>query len=164
MKLLQESKFRVSKETSLKETLFVEKYSMKSRLSKDNSELRELSTKKATVFSIINILSLSLLNTNDKNKHIMENLQSKYELIGNSIDEVLDAVNALKFHYDKDCVIVEDESGHDSGNKIGGYITFDDSIKLRSGGVDPKSNIVREMNYILEEEMKNVKLYKVDTY
>lgn len=101
-------------------------------------------------------------------------LQSKYELIGNSIDEVLDAVNALKFHYGKDCVlverklfmvlIVEDESGHDSGNKIGVYITFDDSIKLRSGGVDPKSNIVREMNYILEEEMKNVKLYKVDTY
>ena len=45
----------------------------------------------------------------------MEKLQSKYELIGNSIDEVLDAVNALKFHYGKDCVIVEDESGHDSG-------------------------------------------------
>jgi hypothetical protein len=102
----------------------------------------------------------------EKLKHIklFENyLQSKYELIGNSIDEVLDAVNALKFHYGKDCVI-EDESGHDSGNKIGVYITFDDSIKLRSGGVDPKSNIVREMNYILEEEMKNVKLYKVDTY
>ena len=100
----------------------------------------------------------------EKLKHIIENyLQSKYELIGNSIDEVLDAVNALKFHYGKDCVIVEDESGH-SVNKIGVYITFDDSIKLRSGGVDPKSNIVREMNYILEEEMKNVKLYKVDTY
>jgi hypothetical protein len=91
-------------------------------------------------------------------------LQSKYELIGNSIDEVLDAVNALKFHYGKDCVIVEDESGHDSGNKIGVYITFDDSIKLRSGGEDPKSNIVREMNYMLSEEMKNVKLYKADTY
>jgi hypothetical protein len=91
-------------------------------------------------------------------------LQSKYELIGNSIGEVLDAVNALKFRYGKDCVIVEDESGHDSGNKIGVYITFDDSIKLRSGGEDPKSNIVREINYILSEEMKNVKLYKVDTY
>jgi hypothetical protein len=103
----------------------------------------------------------------EKLKHIrlFENyLQSKYELIGNSIDEVLDAVNALKFHYGKDCVIVEDESGHDSLNKIGVYITFDDSIKLRSGGVDPKSNIVREMNYILEEEMKNVKLYKVDSF
>ena len=100
----------------------------------------------------------------EKLKHIklFENyLQSKYELIGNSIDEVLDAVNALKFHYGKDCVIVEDESGHDSVNKIGVYITFDDSIKLRSGGVDPKSNIVREMNYILEEEMKNVKLYYI---
>ena len=96
----------------------------------------------------------------EKLKHI-KYLQSKYELIGNSIDEVLDAVNALKFHYGKDCVIVEDESGYDSGNV---YITFDDSIKLRSAGVDPKSNIVREMNYILEEEMKNVKLYKVDTY
>ena len=97
----------------------------------------------------------------EKLKHIklFENyLQSKYELIGNSIDEVLDAVNALKFHYGKDCVIVEDESGHDSGNKIGVYITFDDSIKLRSGGNDPKSNIVREMNYILSEEMKNAKL------
>ena len=103
----------------------------------------------------------------EKLKHIklFENyLQSKYELIGNSIDEVLDAVNALKFHYGKDCVIVEDESGHDSVNKIGGYITFDDSIKLRSGDQDPKSNIVREINYILEEEMKNAKLYKVDTY
>ena len=103
----------------------------------------------------------------EKSKHIelFENcLQSKYELIGNSIDGVLDAVNALKFHYGKDCVIVEDESGHDSVNKIGVYITFDDSIKLRSGGVDPKSNIVREMNYILEEEMKNAKLYKSDTY
>ena len=103
----------------------------------------------------------------EKLKHIklFENyLQSKYELIGNSIDEVLDAVNALKFHYGKDCVIVEDESGHDSGNKIGVYVTFDDSIKLRSGGKDPKSNIVGEINYILSEEMKNVKLYKVDTY
>ena len=94
----------------------------------------------------------------------MEKLQSKYELIGNSIDEVLDAVNALKFHYGEDCVKVEDESGHESGNKVGVYIIFDDSIKLRSGDQDPKSNIVREMNYILEEEMKNAKLYKVDTY
>jgi len=93
-----------------------------------------------------------------------ENLQSKYELIGDNLDDVLDAISALKFHYGKDYVIVEDESGHDSNNKIGVYITFDDSIKLRSGGADPKSNIVREMNYILEEEMKNVKLYKVDTY
>ena len=59
---------------------------------------------------------------------------------------------------------VEDESGHESGNKVGVYIIFDDSIKLRSGDQDPKSNIVREMNYILEEEMKNAKLYKVDTY
>ena len=109
-----------------------------------------------------------------KLKHIklFENyLQSKYELIGDSIDEVLDAVNALKFHYGKDYVIVENESGHEvrfssdeSGNKIGVYITFDDSIKLRSGGDDPKSNIVSEMNYILSEEMKNAKLYKVDTY
>jgi hypothetical protein len=97
-----------------------------------------------------------------KLKHIklFENyLQSKYELIGDSIDEVLDAVNALKFHYGKDYVIVENESGHVSGDKIGVYITFDDSIKLRSGGNDPKSNIVREMNYILSEEMKNAKLY-----
>jgi hypothetical protein len=86
------------------------------------------------------------------------------ELISNELDEVLDAVNALKFHYGKDYVIVENESGHVSGDKIGVYITFDDSIKLRSGGNDPKSNIVREMNYILSEEMKNAKLYKVDTY
>lgn len=93
-----------------------------------------------------------------------EELQSKYELIGDNLDDVLDAVNTLKFHYGKDSIKVENESGHDSNNKIGVYITFDDSIKLRSGGVDPKSNIVREMNYILEEEMKNVKLYKVDTY
>lgn len=93
-----------------------------------------------------------------------EELQSKYELIGDNLDDVLDAINDLKFHYGKDYVIVEDESGHDSNNRIGVYITFDDSINLRSGGVDPKSNIVREINYILEEEMKNVKLYKVDTY
>ena len=102
-----------------------------------------------------------------KLKHIklFENyLQSKYELIGDSIDEVLDAVNVLKFHYGKDYVIVENENGHASGNKIGVYITFDDSIKLHSSGEDPKSNIVREMNYILSEKMKNVKLYKVDTY
>ena len=100
-----------------------------------------------------------------KLKHIklFENyLQSKYELIGDSVDEVLDAVNVLKFNYGKNYVIVEDESGHASGNKIGVYITFDDSIKLRSEGEDPKSNIVREINYILSEEMKNVKLYKVD--
>jgi hypothetical protein len=100
-----------------------------------------------------------------KLKHIklFENyLHPKYELIGDSIDEVLDAVNTLKFHYGKDYVIVENESGHSSGNKIGVYIIFDDSIKLRSGGEDPKSNIVREMNYILSEEMKNVKLSKVD--
>ena len=105
-------------------------------------------------------------NTEDMKKlKLFENyLQSKYELIGDSIDEVLDAVNALKFHYGKDYVIVENESGHVSGDKIGVYITFDDSIKLRSGGNDPKSNIVREMNYILSEEMKNAKLYKVDTY
>jgi len=107
-------------------------------------------------------------NTEDMTKEdikLFENyLQSKYELIGDSIDEVLDAVNALKFHYGKDYVIVENESGHVSGDKIGVYITFDDSIKLRSGGNDPKSNIVREMNYILSEEMKNAKLYKVDTY
>ena len=90
---------------------------------------------------------------------IFENcLQSKYELIGNSIDAALDAVNALKFHYGKDYVIVENESGHVSGDKIGVYITFDDSIKLRSGGNDPKSNIVREMNYILSEEMKKSRL------
>lgn len=102
-----------------------------------------------------------------KLKHIklFENyLQSKYELIGDSIDEVLEAVNTLKFHYGEDCVKVEDESGHDSGDKIGVYLTFDDSIKLRSSGIDPKSNIVREMNYILEDEMINVKIYKVDEY
>jgi hypothetical protein len=89
----------------------------------------------------------------------MKDLQSEYQLIGNSIDEVLDAVNALKFNYGKDSVIVDDDSGViSSTGKIGVYITFDDSIKLRSGGEDPKSNIVREMNYILSEEMKNVKL------
>jgi len=96
---------------------------------------------------------------------IFENsLESKYELIGDSLDDVLDAVNALKFHYGEDYVIVEDESGLEFGEKVGVYIIFDDSIKLRSGGSDPKSNIVREMNYILEEEMKNAKLYKVDQY
>ena len=89
--------------------------------------------------------------------------QSKYELIGNNIDEVLDAINTLKFHYGKDYVTVEDENGHESGGKIGVYITFSEDIKLRSGG-DPISNIVREVNYILEEEMKVAKLYKVDTY
>jgi len=120
------------------------------------------STKKATVFSIYPLVIpqrfriFVFTNTED--------MKSKYELIGDSIDEVLDAVNALKFHYGKDYVIVENESGHVSGDKIGVYITFDDSIKLRSGGNDPKSNIVREMNYILSEEMKNAKLYKVDTY
>ena len=101
-----------------------------------------------------------------KLKHVklFENyLESKYELIGDSIDDVLDAVNALKFHYGKNYLKVEDESGHDSGTKVGVYITFDDSIKLRSSGKEPKYNIVSEINYILEEEMKNVKLYKVDT-
>ena len=91
-------------------------------------------------------------------KQTTNTMKENYELIGNSIDEVLDAVNALKFNYGKNYVIVEDESGHDSANKIGVYITFDDSIKLRSEGEDPKSNIVREINYILSEEMKNVKL------
>jgi len=90
-------------------------------------------------------------------------LESKYELIGDNIDEVLDAVNALKFHYGKDYVIVEDESGHESGNKVSVYITFSPDIKLRSGGKIPFSNIVREMNYILEEEMKKPRLYKIDS-
>ena len=89
-----------------------------------------------------------------------EELQSKYELIGDNLDDVLDAVNTLKFHYGKDSIKVENESGHDSNNKIGVYIKIHWIIHLRSGGVDPKSNIVREMNYILEEEMKNVKLYQ----
>lgn len=95
-------------------------------------------------------------------------MTSKFELIGDGLDNVLDAVNALKYNYGRDYVKVEDECGHapsilyPAGNMIGVYITFDDSIKLRSSGKDPKSNIVREMNYILEEEMKNVKLYKVD--
>lgn len=126
------------------------------------------STKKETLFSIYPLVIpqrfriFVFTNTEDMTKEdikLFENyLQSKYELIGDSIDEVLDAVNALKFHYGKDYVIVENESGHVSGDKIGVYITFDDSIKLRSGGNDPKSNIVREMNYILSEEMKNAKL------
>ena len=88
-------------------------------------------------------------------------LESKYELIGDSLNDVLDAINALKFHYGEDSVIVEDESEHESGNKVGVYLSFDDSIELRSSGEDPKSNIVREMNYILEEEMINARLYKV---
>ena len=95
-----------------------------------------------------------------------EELQSKYELIGDNLVDVLDAINALKFHYGKDYIKVEDESGHDAKveiagalkNVIGIYITFDDSIKLRSGGLDPKSNIVEEMNSVLKEEMKNAEL------
>ena len=91
-------------------------------------------------------------------------LESKYELIGDTIDEVLDAVNALKFQYGNDYVIVEDESGHKSGDKISVYITFSPNIQLRSHGEEPSSNIVREMNYTLEEEMMKPRLYKIDSY
>lgn len=102
---------------------------------------------------------------NLKNYKLFENLlKSKFELIGDTIDEVMDAVNALKFQYGNDYVIVEDESGHKSGDKISVYITFSPDIKLRSHGEDPFSNIVREMNYTLEEEMMKPRLYKVDSY
>ena len=90
-------------------------------------------------------------------------LETKFELIGDNIDEVLGAVNVLKFHYGKDNLKVEDNSGHESGQKVGVYITFSEDIKLRTSGVNPKSNIVNEINYVLEEEMKKVKLYKVDS-
>ena len=86
---------------------------------------------------------------------------SKYELIGDDINDVLDAASTLKFHYGKDNVNIEDESGQKSGDQISVYITFSPYIKLRSSGEEPKSNIVREMNYILEEEMKKAKLYKI---
>jgi len=86
----------------------------------------------------------------------MKDLKNKYELIGNNIDDVLDAVSVLKFHYGKDYINIEDESGHKSGDNISVYVSFSPEIRLRSN----ISNIVREMNYILEEEMKKVKLYK----
>lgn len=91
-------------------------------------------------------------------------LESKYELVGDNIDEVLDAVNVLKFYYGEDYVTVQDDSGHESGNKVSVYITFSPNIKLWSGGEIPSSNIIREMNYILEEEMKKPRLYKIDSY
>ncbi len=98
-----------------------------------------------------------------KNFKQFESLSNdRFELIGDSIDEVLDSVNVLKFHYGKDMVLVEDETGHKSGDKFGVYITFSEEIPLSSGGVDPKSNIVREMNYILEQEQKKSKLYKIN--
>ena len=84
-----------------------------------------------------------------------------YELIGDNIDDVLDAVNTLKFHYGEDNVKIENESGHISGDKISVYVTFSSNIKLRSRSEKPRSNIIRDMNYILEEEMKNVILYKI---
>jgi hypothetical protein len=94
-----------------------------------------------------------------KHVKLFENfLQSRYELVGDNLDEVLDSVNCLKFHYGKNNVMVEDESGHDSGDKVSVYLTFSDNIQLRS----EESNIVREMNYVLEEEMKKTKLYKID--
>ena len=35
-----------------------------------------------------------------KHLKLFENyLESKYELIGDSLDDILDAINALKFHY-----------------------------------------------------------------
>ena len=52
------------------------------------------------------------------------------------------------------------ESKNDSENSRS--VMFDDLIKLRSGGKDPKSNIVKEMNYVLEGEMKTTKLYKTN--
>ena len=84
---------------------------------------------------------------------------SKFELIGNSLEDVLDAIKTLKFHYGKDFVKVV-ESKNDSENSRS--VMFDDLIKLRSGGKDPKSNIVKEMNYVLEGEMKTTKLYKTN--
>jgi hypothetical protein len=96
-----------------------------------------------------------------KHLKIFENFDSKYELVGDHINDVLDAVNALKFHYGESHISVEDESGHESGDKISVYITFSPDIELRSGGEDPHSNIVREVNYILDDEMKKAKLYKI---
>jgi hypothetical protein len=87
----------------------------------------------------------------------MKDLKNKYELIGNNIDDVLDAVSVLKFHYCKDYINIEDESGYKSGDNISVYVSFSPEIRLRSN----ISNIVREMNYIIEEEMKKVKLYKI---
>ena len=84
---------------------------------------------------------------------------SKFELIGNSLEDVLNAIKTLKFHYGKDSVKVV-ESKNDSKNSRS--VMFDDLIKLRSGGKDPKSNIVNEMNYVLEGEMKTAKLYKTN--
>ena len=92
-------------------------------------------------------------------------METKYELIGETINSVLDALNTLKFHYGRDNInvvnlaniclrIMENKINHSV------YITFDDNIKLRSGGKDPKSNITREMNYVLEQEMKSAKLFE----
>lgn len=76
-------------------------------------------------------------------------------LIGNSIDEVLDAINSLKYRYGKDKIDIIDNSGHQSGDKVGVYINFDDNIKFSS------PNIIREINYFLNQEEMDVKIYKV---
>ena len=93
----------------------------------------------------------------DQSKKFNENLSNdKYELIGNSIDQVLDAINSLKYRYGKDKIDIVDNSGHQSGDKVGVYINFDDNIKLSS-----QSNIIREINYFLNKEEVDVKIYKV---
>jgi hypothetical protein len=77
-------------------------------------------------------------------------------LVGKNLDQVLDAVKCLKFYYGKDNVLLGEKN--ESTNSI--YISFSDNIKLKSAGEDPKSNIVNEINYILEQEMKTVYLTK----
>jgi hypothetical protein len=79
------------------------------------------------------------------------------KLVGKNLDQVLDAVKCLKFYYGIDNVLLG-ESKNESINSID--ISFSENIKLKSGGEDPKSNLVNEINYILEQEMKTVYLTK----
>jgi hypothetical protein len=85
-----------------------------------------------------------------------------YELIGSDKKKVLDAVNTLRFYYgDKNINISADFIPSENDEWVVG-MSFPDSITLRSSGDNPRSNIVREMNYALrEEEIGGVRLIKV---
>jgi len=91
-------------------------------------------------------------------KHIKEFNESEFELLGPSLDKILDAVNILKITYGKDNIKIFDKSGHQSGDNFSVYIKFSSDIELYSDN----SNIIREINYILEQEESKVKIYKTN--
>ena len=88
----------------------------------------------------------------------------KYEVIGNSIDDVYDAILSLKSHYGRDNIIVnENDVIHVNSHRKsyindngfvdykltwGVFISFSDNIKLKS----PRYNILNEMNNLFSEK------------